>query len=141
MRPDRSLILDISIRPIFHVAMLFSIFLLFAGHNAPGGGFIGGLVGGAAVMLRYVEGGDAEVRRMIRPSPETVLGVGLTLAILTGVAPWMVGKDLFEAAKFSAEIPGLGLVKATSALPFDVGVYLVVIGLVLSVLRSLGGEE
>ncbi|MFP5377938.1 MAG: MnhB domain-containing protein [Acidimicrobiia bacterium] len=138
---DRSLILAISVEAVFHTALLFSVFLLFAGHNSPGGGFVGGLVAGAALVLRYVEGGPEEVRRTTSVGPEPVLGAGLALAVVTGIAPWLFGRQLLESAKLSVDLPALGTLKATSALPFDVGVYLVVVGLVLGVLGTLGEEE
>ncbi len=141
MKLSRSLILDMSAGPVFHVALLFSAFLLFRGHNAPGGGFIGGLVAGAALVLRYVAGGADEVHRTVRVAPELMLGLGLALAVLTGVAPWLVGDQFLESAKLSVDLPLLGTVKTTTALPFDIGVYFVVVGLVLAVLRTIGGEE
>lgn len=137
---ERSLILDICVGPLFHVAVLFSVYLLFRGHNAPGGGFIGGLVAGAALVLRYVSGGPDEARRTVPLAPENLLGVGLLLAAGTGVAPWLTGDQFLESAKVSVDLGWLGTVKATSALPFDIGVFFVVVGLVLAVLRTLGDE-
>jgi multicomponent Na+:H+ antiporter subunit A len=140
VRGDRSLILDTSVGAIFHTALLFSLFLLFAGHNAPGGGFVGGLVAGAALVLRYVAGGAEEVGSVVPLSARFVLGIGLTLALATAAVPTLVGGQLLESAKLEVDLPLLGAVKATSALAFDAGVYLVVVGLVLTVLRTLGQE-
>jgi multicomponent Na+:H+ antiporter subunit A len=134
----RSTILDTSVDVVFHAALLFSVFLLFAGHNAPGGGFVGGLVCGAALVLRFVRGGAAEVRSLVRIAPAVVLGVGLLLAGASGLAGFALGGEIFESGKLDVEVPLLGHVKATSALPFDIGVYLVVVGLALDLLRSLG---
>lgn len=141
MHSERSLILETAVRAVFHTAVLFSIFLLFAGHNAPGGGFVGGLVAGAALVLRYVQGGAGEVRNTIAVAPHLVLGAGLAIAVLTGVAPWLAGGQFLETGKLVLETPILGTVNATSAQVFDVGVYLVVVALVLQVLRTLGGED
>lgn len=140
-QPPRSIILETSVHAIFPTALLFSVFLLFAGHNAPGGGFVGGLVAGAAVVLRYVEGGSDALRRTLPVAPTTMLGSGLAIALTTAVAPLLAGKELLESGKLSLEVPLVGTVKATSALPFDIGVYLVVLGLVLTVLRTLGEED
>jgi multisubunit Na+/H+ antiporter MnhB subunit len=140
MRVERSLILETSIGVLFHTALLFSLFLLFAGHNAPGGGFIGGLVAGAAFVLRYVDGGAAAVARTARIGPHLLLGGGLALAVLTGAGPWLVGDAFLEAGKLELDVPLIGDVKATSALPFDIGVFLIVVGLVLMVLTTLGEE-
>jgi multicomponent Na+:H+ antiporter subunit A len=141
MRVERSLILETSIGVLFHTTLLFSLFLLFAGHNAPGGGFIGGLVAGAAFVLRYVDAGAAAVERSARVGPHLLLGTGLALAVLTGAASWIAGEAFLEAGELKLDVPVIGLVKTTSALPFDIGVFLVVVGLVLMVLTSLGAES
>jgi multicomponent Na+:H+ antiporter subunit A len=133
-----SLILDTLTRAAFHTIWVASVYLLFAGHNAPGGGFIGGLAGGAALILRYAEAGAQGLRATVRLSPETLLGIGLLLAGGTGVAGWAFGRAFLSSVKVEAELPLLGTVKMTSTLPFDVGVYFVVIGLVLLTLRTLG---
>jgi multicomponent Na+:H+ antiporter subunit A len=138
VRYDRSLVLDVGIRAAFHTVLLFSVFLLFAGHNAPGGGFIGGLVAGAAFMLRYVGGGAGDVQRV--PS-EVLLGGGVVVAVGTGMASLVAGGDFLESGYRQLDLPVLGKVSLTSVLAFDVGVYLVVVGLVIGVLRSLGREE
>jgi len=135
------LILETAVGLVFHAALLFSLFLLFAGHNAPGGGFVGGLVCGAAFVLRYVRGGVGELRRIAPIAPAVVLGAGVLLANTTGLLALAAGGQFLESGKVEVDLPLLGHVKATSVLPFDMGVYLVVVGLVLAVLTSLGGEE
>lgn len=136
--PRPSLILDTVLDMVTRTAWLFSFFLLFAGHNAPGGGFVGGLVAASALVLRYVAGGAARVDAVARVHETTLLGAGLLLAALTGVAGWWLGDAFLYGAKLEADIPVLGHLKATSAMVFDIGVYLVVVGLGLSLLRSLG---
>ena len=138
-----SLILQTCVGALFHTALLFSLFLLFAGHNAPGGGFVGGLVAGAAFVLRYVEGGAEEVERTTPMSPMAFMGTGLGLAVATGAASWLAGGRFLESGKLELDVPVLGTAKASSALVFDVGVYLVVVGLVVGVLTTLGaaGQE
>ncbi|HWH34559.1 MAG TPA: MnhB domain-containing protein [Acidimicrobiales bacterium] len=141
MHERRSIILDVGVDAVFHTILVFSIFLLFAGHNAPGGGFVGGLVAGAAMVLLYLEGGAGRVAESVRVEPVALLGAGLALAALTAIASLVAGNALLESAKLELDLPLLGEVKATSALPFDIGVYLVVVGLVLMVLRTLGAED
>jgi len=136
-----SLILETGVGALFHTALLFSLFLLFAGHNAPGGGFVGGLVAGAAFVLRYVEGGAGAVDRAAPVSSHSLIGAGLTVAVATGVGSWLSGAQFLESAKVELHLPLLGTVKATSALAFDIGVYLVVVGLVIGLLTTLGGED
>ena len=138
--PPQSLILDTCLGAVFHTVLVFSVFLLFAGHNAPGGGFIGGLVAGAAFVLHYVAGGTGQLARVAPVAPFVLMGAGLTLAVVVGMGALLAGGELLESAVLSLDVPVLGTVKTTSALPFDVGVYLIVVGLVLAILRSLGGE-
>ncbi|HKJ54578.1 MAG TPA: MnhB domain-containing protein [Nitriliruptoraceae bacterium] len=141
MTPRPSLVLDVVLDLVFRTALLFAVFLLVAGHNAPGGGFVGGLVASTALVLRFVTGGVEEVDRIV-PVPERVLlGGGLFLAFLTGAAGWLLGGAFLYGAKGDLDVPILGTLKATSALVFDVGVAGVVVGLVLSVLRALGGPD
>lgn len=137
----RLVILDRSVRLLFHPVMIASLYLLFAGHNQPGGGFVGGLVAGAAVAMQYVAGGIEEVRRVSRFRPWTILGSGLLLAFVTAGVPLALGRGaILESALFEMEVPLLGNVKTTSALPFDLGVYLLVVGLVLMIFEAFGDD-
>jgi multicomponent Na+:H+ antiporter subunit A len=136
----RSVVLETAVRLVFHTVLVFSLYLLFAGHNQPGGGFVGGLVAGAAFVLRYVAGGRAALKAAVPIDPGVPVGGGLALAAGTGMAAWLFGGQFLESGKVELELPLLGLLKVTSALPFDTGVYLVVVGLVLALLRTLGAE-
>jgi multicomponent Na+:H+ antiporter subunit A len=136
----RSVVLETAVRLVFHTVLVFSLYLLFAGHNQPGGGFVGGLVAGAAFVLRYVAGGRAALKAAVPIDPGVPVGGGLALAAGTGMAAWLFGGQFLESGKVELELPLLGLMKLTSALPFDTGVYLVVVGLVLALLRTLGAE-
>lgn len=136
----RSPILEVGVRAVFHTVVLFSIFLLFVGHNAPGGGFVGGLVAGAAFVLRYAAGGQDELRAVVPVRPQVLLGLGLLATTLAGASGWIGGREFLESAKLSLDLPLIGDVHASTALPFDIGVYLIVAGLVLGLLHNLGGE-
>lgn len=136
-----SLILQTGTRALFHTIVLFGVFLLFAGHNAPGGGFIGGLVVGAAIVLRYVAEDAEAIRRTIRIRPERLLGTGILLAVATGLAGFAIdGAFLASGALKLSALPLLGDVKAISVLVFDIGVFCIVVGLVLTVTETLGAE-
>ncbi|HEX5367281.1 MAG TPA: hydrogen gas-evolving membrane-bound hydrogenase subunit E [Acidimicrobiales bacterium] len=139
-RLRRLVVVDVAVRVVFSAVVVGSIYLLFAGHNQPGGGFVGGIVAGAAVALLYVAGGIDDVRRVSRARPWTVLGGGLLLSALTVVVPLALGGAPLEAARWEADLWLLGHVKATSALAFDAGVYLLVVGLVLMVFESFGDD-
>lgn len=137
----RSLVLDVSTRVVTASALVVSVYLLAAGHNQPGGGFIGGLVGGAAVALAYVGGGLPQVRALTQLRPWTVLGAGLVLAALAAIVPMLVGGAVLEQDYVTLHPPLLGDVKVTSALLFDSGVYAVVVGTVLMAFEALGEDD
>ncbi|HUF83795.1 MAG TPA: MnhB domain-containing protein [Acidimicrobiia bacterium] len=136
----RSQILETGARAIFHTALLFSLFLLLAGHDAPGGGFVGGLVAGAAFVLRDVSGPETGIGTRVRIVPEALLGLGLTIATGTGVAALIAGADFLESGGLDVDLGVLGHVKLLSTLAFDIGVFLVVVGLVTLVLDRLGRD-
>ena len=138
---DRSLILDTAVRLVFHTVLVFGLYLLFAGHNQPGGGFVGGLVAGCAFVLQHAVGGREAPARAVPVDPGVLLGSGLLLSAGTGAAAWVFGGQFLESGKLELDVPVLGVVKATSALPFDMGVFLVVVGLVLALLQTLGEER
>lgn len=137
---NRSILLEVVIRLLFHAVVVVSVFILFAGHNAPGGGFAGGLVAGLALAGRYLAGGRYELGAAAPVDAGRLLGVGLLLAAGTAVAPLFFGAHALTSAWFEATVPLLGHIEFTTSTIFDVGVYLVVIGMVLDVLRSLGAE-
>jgi len=136
----RIVFVDAAVRLIFHVVLMASLWLLFAGHNQPGGGFVGGLLAGSAITLRYVAGGIADVRRGSRFRPWTVLGAGLLLAAGTAAAPLLGGGDVLDVASHTMDVPLLGEVKLSSALVFDSGVYLAVVGMVLMAFEAFGDD-
>ena len=134
----RLVTLDETVPLLFRVIMVGSIYLLFAGHNQPGGGFVGGLVAGAAISLRYIAGGIEEVRRISRWRPWTILGAGVIVAVSTALVPILFGDPVLAAAYEPYDLAVLGKVSISSALVFDIGVYLCVIGLVLMVFEAFG---
>ena len=134
----RSVIFDTTVRVVFDAAIVLSLYLLFAGHNQPGGGFVGGLVAAAALALRYLAGGIDEVRPLLPVRPWTLLSAGLALA--SGTALWSVftGHAPLDHEAYGFHPALLGDVKVTTAAVFDGGVYLIVVGLLLMVLEALG---
>ncbi|MET0447865.1 MAG: hydrogen gas-evolving membrane-bound hydrogenase subunit E, partial [Aeromicrobium sp.] len=141
VRPEnRSIILEVIVRILFHTIIVVSLYLLFAGHNLPGGGFAAGLVAGMALVMRYVAGGRYELGAAAPTDAGRLLGVGMTLAVACAIVPLFFGAPPLTSDYIEGELPILGHVEFVSSTIFDVGVYLVVIGLVLDVLRSLGAE-
>lgn len=141
VRPEnRSIILEVIVRILFHTIIIVSLYVLLAGHNLPGGGFAGGLIAGMALVMRYVAGGRYELGAAAPTDAGRLLGVGMTLAVACAVVPLIVGAPPLKSAYLEANLDWIGHIEFVTPTIFDIGVYLVVIGLVLDVLRSLGAE-
>jgi len=137
---SRSIMLEVIVRLLFHPAMIVSIFLLFAGHNEPGGGFAGGLIAGLALVARYLAGGRYELGEAVPVDPGKILGLGIVLAVGAAVIPLFFGAAALQSAYIEGTLPVLGPVSFGTSTIFDIGVYFVVVGLALDILRSLGSE-
>ena len=135
-RVPPSALLLIATRHLFPLLLLFSLFLLLRGHNAPGGGFVGGLVAAAAFGLQLLAFGGAAVRRRLRVAPHVVVGGGLLVAAVSGLPGTAAALPYLTAVWGHA--PLLGAVG--TPLLFDVGVYLVVLGVVLMMLLALSED-
>ncbi|MDQ0674649.1 multicomponent Na+:H+ antiporter subunit A [Pseudarthrobacter siccitolerans] len=136
----RSIIFEVVTRLVFHSMIIFSLYLLLAGHNLPGGGFAGGLTAGLALTIRYLAGGRFELREATPVSAGALLGIGLAVAAASGAVPLLLGGQVFQTAIIELWLPVFGDIKFVTSTIFDIGVYIVVVGLVLDVLRSLGAE-
>jgi len=136
----RSVVFEVVARLLFHTMIVYSVYLLFSGHNAPGGGFVAGLVIGIALTVRYLAGGRYELGEAAPVQPGALLGAGLFVAAGTGVAAMASGAPVFTSSVWHLHLPLVGNVDLVTSLFFDIGVYLVVVGLVLDILRTLGAE-
>ncbi|GAC70056.1 hydrogen gas-evolving membrane-bound hydrogenase subunit E, partial [Gordonia soli] len=136
----RSMVLEATTRLIFPTMVVLSVYFFYAGHNAPGGGFAGGLTMGLALVLRYLAGGRYELGEALPIEPGRILGAGLAISALTAVGAMVAGAPALSSAVVEIDVPVLGDIKLVTALFFDLGIYLIVVGLVLDVLRSLGAR-
>lgn len=134
MQADTSPIFRTAARLLLPLLLLFSVFLLLRGHNEPGGGFVGGLVAAAAFALYLVAYGVRLARRALMVNPLTLIGAGLLIAVVSGVPASLRGQPFMTAQWPLVDIP-IG----TPAL-FDIGVFLVVAGVVLMMVFSLAEE-
>ena len=134
----RSIIFEVVTRLVFHTIVVFSIYLLLSGHNNPGGGFAAGLVTGLALMVRYLAGGRYELDEAAPVDAGALMGMGLFVATGSGLAPLAFGGAVLQSALIDLSLPVIGEVHLVTSVFFDVGVYLVVVGLLLDLLRSLG---
>ncbi|GAA1977754.1 Na+/H+ antiporter subunit A [Isoptericola halotolerans] len=136
----RSVMFEVVTRVIFHAMVVFALFLLFSGHNAPGGGFAAGLMVGIALAVRYLAGGRYELGEALPIQPGLLLGTGLFLSAGVGLAALLTGNEVLQSVIVDLHLPVLGDVHLVTSLFFDIGVMLLVVGLVLDLLRTLGAE-
>ena len=128
-------------RTMVPTLVLFSVFLLVTGHDVPGGGFAGGLIASAALLLVFLAFGARGLKRALPLDPEALTGVGLAAAILAGIVGLLFNDTFLTYTYASAELPFIGEVKISTLLLFDVGVYVLVIGLVATAVLRLGTEQ
>ncbi|MBF0694719.1 MAG: Na+/H+ antiporter subunit B [Flavobacterium sp.] len=131
----RSIILQTASRYLLPILLLFSFFLLLRGHYHPGGGFVGGLVASIAFVLHSFAFGTDETMVLIQRKPLSLIPMGLSIAALSMVLPMFFGAPLMTGMWFAYDIPVIGAVG--TSLFFDIGVYLVVIGVVLTILFTI----
>lgn len=126
-------------RLLLPLLLLFSLFLLLRGHYDPGGGFVGGLVAASAFILYALTYGTAAVRETLPIGPRRLVGVGLATALVSAMAGLFAGDPVLRGLWLSRPVPALGLLG--TPLLFDVGVYLAVVGVVLTMILTLAEEE
>ena len=135
-----SLILSTAARYLLPLLLLFSLFILIRGHNEPGGWFIGGLVAAAAFALNAIAFDARSTRRTLRIDPRMLIPAGLSIALVSGIIP-LFYRDSFMTGKwFSIFVPGLEQLDIGTPLLFDCGVYLLVLGVALTMILTLTEE-
>jgi multisubunit Na+/H+ antiporter MnhB subunit len=132
-----SSILQTAARVLMPLLLLFGVFLLMRGHNEPGGGFVGGLVVAASFILYSIAFGVAAGRRALLVSPSTLLGAGLLTALVSGL-PAVAGGQPFMTAVWTTVTIGSSPLFVGTPLVFDIGVFLAVVGVVLTIVFTLG---
>jgi multicomponent Na+:H+ antiporter subunit B len=135
-----SLILGTATRLLMPLLLLFSIFLLLRGHNSPGGGFAGGLVAAAAFVLYSIAADVPNTRKALRFEPQNFIGFGLLCAIFSGIPALIFGQGYLTAWWGQIKVPGIIDLKLGTPILFDIGVYLVVLGVILKILLPLEEE-
>jgi multicomponent Na+:H+ antiporter subunit B len=131
----KSRILRTASNYLLPLLLLFSVFVLLRGHYLPGGGFIGGLVASIAFVLHAFAHGLKKTRFLIRIHPGFLIPLGLGIALIAGIAPMFVDMPFLTGLWFEDPVPVIGLIG--SALFFDTGVFLVVIGVALTIIFTI----
>ena len=134
-------ILRVVMRLMVPVTLLFAAYLAVKGHNEPGGGFIGGLVAAIVLVLYQMSFGPEEMQRMVPVHPRVLLFVGLGLAVLTALVPLVLGYPLLRSY-VNHHVPLVGGVEVefASAIVFDIGVFLVVVGASVGIITRISQE-
>jgi len=131
----RTIILKTASTYLLPVLLLFSVFILLRGHYLPGGGFVGGLIASIAFVLHAFANGLSTTKTLLRFHPGVLMPFGLGLAFLSGMAPLLVDLPFMTGLWYPEALPVLGSIG--SALFFDIGVYLVVIGVTLTIIFTI----
>lgn len=135
--PIVSLILQTATRFVFSLMLLLSIFLLLRGHNEPGGGFIGGLIASLGFVLYAIAFDVARSRELLHTNPRVLIGTGLVTAATAGIIALVAGDSFLTGLWWEVKLPVLGHTDLSTVLLFDIGVYLTVIGVTLTIILTL----
>ncbi|MBA1272454.1 monovalent cation/H+ antiporter subunit A [Stutzerimonas azotifigens] len=132
------MILSTLSRALLPMALLISVFIFLRGHNLPGGGFIAGLVTAVALILQYLSNGVAWTQERQPLSYHAIAGAGVFIAALTGLGSWVFGYPFLTSAFDHFHLPLIGEFELATAMLFDLGVYLAVVGSTLLMLSNIG---
>lgn len=130
-----TIILKTASKYLLPLLLLFSVFILLRGHYLPGGGFVGGLVASIAFILHAFANTLKDARDLIKVHPGFLMPVGLTISLLSGLVPLFLNKGFMTGVWFAEKVPVIG--SLGTALFFDIGVYLVVIGATLTIIFTI----
>ncbi|HEX6593549.1 MAG TPA: Na(+)/H(+) antiporter subunit B [Bacillota bacterium] len=141
MYRTNNLILRTTTSLIAFILLGFAIYLLLAGHNSPGGGFVGGLVTSAAVILMYMAYGTDVIDKVLPFSFRTLIPIGLLLAILTGLGSFFFNVPFLTHTFGEVYIPIIGNVELATAMIFDLGVYFTVLGATITIILNIAHDR
>jgi multicomponent K+:H+ antiporter subunit A len=128
-------------RLLLPMAALVSFYLLLRGHNAPGGGFVGGLVMATAFIVQYMVSGTLWVESRLKIHPQLWIALGLLAAAAAGAIAWLASRPFLTSLAGDVRLPLLGELHVSTALLFDIGVYMLVIGATLLILAVLAHQS
>lgn len=132
----KTIILRTASNYMLPLLLVFSVFILLRGHYLPGGGFVGGLIASIAFVLHAFANGLSDTRKLIKFHPGYLMPIGLTMSFLSGLSPIFISqKPFMTGVWYPHHLPIVG--NLGSALFFDVGVYLVVLGVTLTIIFTI----
>ncbi|SES77790.1 multisubunit sodium/proton antiporter, MrpB subunit [Oceanobacillus limi] len=141
MYKTNDLILRTTTSLIAFILLGFAVYLLLAGHNSPGGGFIGGLVTAAAIVLMYMAYGINLIDKIIPINYRTLALIGLLIAVLTGVGSFLFNEPFLSQTFGYFHFPFFGEIELATAMIFDVGVYFTVVGVTITIILNIANDQ
>ena len=134
-------ILQTTAKVVFFIIFLFSIHIFFAGHYAPGGGFVGGLLTTGAIILLLLAFDLRTIQQVLPFNFTIVTAIGLVLALSTAAGAIFFNVPFFTHAFSDFDLPLFGKTSLHTAMLFDSGVYLVVVGSAITIIQTIGGDD
>ncbi|QPQ29525.1 Na(+)/H(+) antiporter subunit B [Lysinibacillus sp. JNUCC 51] len=134
-------IIQFTTKIVFFIIFFFSIHIFLAGHYTPGGGFVGGLLTSSAIVLLVLAFDLNTVRKVLPINYTYLTAIGLLLALATAAFPMFLGKPFFTHFFDYFDLPLLGKQSLHTAMLFDSGVYLVVVGVTMTIIQTIGEDE
>ncbi|MCD2138634.1 Na(+)/H(+) antiporter subunit B [Salinicoccus halitifaciens] len=141
IKEPNDMMFRVFIRMIAIIVVTFSIYLFFSGHNAPGGGFIGGLMSAIAILVIYLVFGIDRIKAALPFNYTYMMSIGLLLAVSTGIISWIAGYPYLKQFFDYFQLPFFGEVELTTALIFDLGVYLLVVGAAMTFILTIVEDD
>ncbi len=138
---SNDVILETSTKVIVFIILTFALYLFFAGHNNPGGGFVGGLMTASALILLALAFNAETVRRILPVDYRTVTAVGLSIAYATGIGSFFFDAPFLSQTFGYFELPFLGKTELATATLFDLGVFLTVLGVTMTIILQIGEDR
>jgi multicomponent K+:H+ antiporter subunit A len=128
-------------RMLLPVAGVISVYFLLRGHNAPGGGFVGGLVMATGIIVQYMTSGVLWVESRLRIHPQYWVAIGLLSAAAAGILAWFFAAQFLTSIEWHGTLPLVGTLHLSSVLLFDIGVYMVVVGATVLILIAIAHQS
>jgi multicomponent K+:H+ antiporter subunit A len=136
-RDRHPLMMVVVTRVLMPIALVVGLYIFLRGHNQPGGGFVAGLVVAIALLMQYMASGFAWTQERKRIEYHTMIGLGVIIAGLTGAGAWLAGQPFLTSAYTYIHLPPIEEFELATAMIFDLGVFLTVLGAVMLMLYSL----
>jgi monovalent cation:proton antiporter len=134
-------ILQTVTKSIAYIILTFSIYIFFAGHHNPGGGFIGGLITSSGLILFYLAYDMETMKKVIPIDFKNIIALGLLIAVATGMGSFVFGEPFLTHTFGYFDLPILGDTELATALLFDLGVYFTVVGVTMTIILTIGEDD